>query len=248
MRRDPYAILAGRIVREMQDSPEKINMWGKTWKGTGCMGLKIVMLGAPGAGKGTQAVRMAQEMGVPHISTGDIFRKNLREGTDLGKQVQEYLNSGGLVPDSLTCDIVADRLQESDCANGYILDGFPRSVPQAEMLTEFLAKHGGKIDVAVNVDVPDEVIVDRLSARRSNPETGEVYNLKFNPPPPEIADKLIQRDDDKPETVQERLRTYHETTEPIIDYYRTLGVLVDVPGADAGPDEIYRRIMDVLPK
>jgi adenylate kinase len=206
------------------------------------------MLGAPGAGKGTQAVRMAQEMAIPHISTGDIFRKNLREGTPLGKQVQGYLNSGGLVPDQLTCDIVADRLQQADCANGYILDGFPRSLPQAEMLTAFLAGRGEKIDVAVNIDVPDSEIVERLSARRSDPDTGAVYNLKFNPPPAEIADKLIQRDDDKPETVQARLQTYHETTEPIIAYYEKQGALVNVPGSNAGPDEIYKRILDVLPK
>lgn len=212
------------------------------------MGLRIVMLGAPGAGKGTQAVRMAQEMGIPHISTGDIFRKNLREGTPLGKQVQEYLNSGALVPDKLTCDIVADRLQADDCAGGYILDGFPRSLPQAEMLTRFLAGRQEKIDVAVNIDVPDEEIVDRLSARRSDPDTGAVYNLKFNPPPAEIAAKLILREDDKPETVQARLQTYHDTTEPIIAYYDQLGVLVNVPGSNAGPDEIYKRIMDALPK
>jgi adenylate kinase len=216
-------------------------------KGIDVMGLKIVMLGAPGAGKGTQAVRMAQELGVPHISTGDIFRKNLREGTELGKQVQGYLNSGGLVPDSLTCDIVADRLQEADCAGGYILDGFPRSLPQAEMLTAFLAKRGEKIDVAVNIDVPDEEIVGRLSARRSDPDTGAVYNLIFNPPPAEIADKLIQREDDKPETVQARLQTYHEITQPIIDYYRELGVLADVPGS-AAPNVIYQNIMAILPK
>lgn len=209
------------------------------------MGLRIVMLGAPGAGKGTQAVRMAQEMGVPHISTGDIFRKNLREGTELGKQVQGYLNSGALVPDELTCAIVADRLQEADCANGYILDGFPRSVPQAEMLTQFLCERGKKIDVAINVDVPDEVIVERLSARRSDPDTGAVYNLIFNPPPPELADKLIQRDDDKPETVKARLDTYHETTEPIIAYYEALGVLKNVPGI-ASPNEIFQSIMAVI--
>ncbi len=212
------------------------------------MVLRIVMLGAPGAGKGTQAVRMAQELGIPHISTGDIFRKNLREGTELGKQVQGYLNSGALVPDELTCEIVADRLQEADCANGYILDGFPRSVPQAEMLTEFLAKRGEKIDAAVNIDVSDDVIVERLTARRSDPETGAVYNLKFNPPPPEIADKLIQREDDKPETVKARLETYHETTEPIIAYYEQQGVLKNVPGDEGSPDEILQNVMDVLPK
>lgn len=210
------------------------------------MGLKIVMLGAPGAGKGTQAVRMAQELGVPHISTGDIFRKNLREGTALGKEVQHYLDSGALVPDQLTCDIVADRLVEADCAKGYILDGFPRSVPQAEMLTGFLKERGEAIDAAINIDVPDEEIVGRLGARRSDPETGAVYNLIFNPPPAEIADKLIQREDDKPETVQARLKTYHETTAPIIGFYEKLGVLKNVGGSKASPDEIYDRIMAVL--
>lgn len=210
------------------------------------MGLKIVMLGAPGAGKGTQAVRLAQELGIPHISTGDIFRKNLREGTELGKQVQGYLNSGGLVPDELTCEIVADRLAQEDCANGYILDGFPRSIPQAEMLKAFLEKRGGGIDAAINIDVPDEEIVGRLSARRSDPETGAVYNLLFNPPPAELADRLIQREDDKPETVQSRLATYHETTEPIIEWYGKEGVLKNVSGTKAGPDEVYARVMEVI--
>ncbi|MBW7865962.1 MAG: adenylate kinase [Candidatus Hydrogenedens sp.] len=208
--------------------------------------MKIVMLGAPGAGKGTQAVRLAQELGIPHISTGDIFRKNLREGTELGKQVQGYLNSGGLVPDELTCEIVADRLAQEDCANGYILDGFPRSIPQAEMLKAFLEKHGGGIDAAINIDVPDEEIVGRLSARRSDPETGAVYNLLFNPPPAELADRLIQREDDKPETVQSRLATYHETTEPIIEWYGKEGVLKNVSGTKAGPEEVYARVMEVI--
>lgn len=209
------------------------------------MALRIVLLGAPGAGKGTQAVRMAQEMGVPHISTGDIFRKNLREGTELGKKAQEYMNKGALVPDSLTCDLVADRLQQLDCSNGYILDGFPRSLPQAEMLTAFLEKRGEKIDFAINIDAPDSLIIKRLTARRSDPETGEVYNLIFNPPPPEIADKLIQRDDDKPETVKARLETYYKTTAPIIEYYQKLGVLVNISG-EGSPEEIYQNIMAIL--
>ncbi len=203
------------------------------------------MLGAPGAGKGTQAVRMAVELGVPHISTGDIFRKNLKEGTELGKKVQGYLNSGGLVPDELTCDIVADRLQEADCANGYILDGFPRSIPQAEMLKAFLAKRGEKIDAAFNIDVPDEEIVDRLSARRTDPETGAIYNLKFSPPPADVAARVIQREDDKPETVLARLRTYHETTEPIIEWYGKEGVLKNVDSRSASPDEVYARVMAI---
>ena len=210
------------------------------------MGLKIVMLGAPGAGKGTQAVRMAQAMGVPHISTGDIFRKNLKDGTPLGQKVQGYLNSGALVPDELTCEIVADRLTWEDCAGGYILDGFPRSIPQAEMLTAFLAKRGEKIDAAINIDVPDEEIVDRLSARRTDPETGTIYNLKFSPPPAEVAGRLVQREDDKAETVLARLKTYHETTEPIISYYEKLGSLKNVGGLNVPPDTVFAQIMDVV--
>ncbi len=210
------------------------------------MAQRIVMLGAPGAGKGTQAIRLAESMSVPHISTGDIFRKHLREGTDLGKQVQSYLDSGGLVPDELTCGIVASRLAEPDCEKGYILDGFPRSLPQAEALKKMLGERGDQIDLAIDIDVPDEEIVERLSARRSDPETGAVYNLKFSPPPPELADKLIQREDDKPETITQRLRVYHETTEPIIGYYRNEGILKSVPGSNATPDQVYEAIEALL--
>ena len=210
------------------------------------MGLCIVMLGAPGAGKGTQAARIAEEFGLPHISTGDIFRRHLKEGTELGQKVQGYLNSGALVPDDLTCAIVASRLAEEDCGNGYILDGFPRSLPQAAMLKDYLAQRGGQIDVAIDIAVPDEEIVDRLTARRSDPETGAIYNLKFKPPPPEVAGRCIQREDDKPETVQQRLEIYHETTEPIIEYYRTEGVLKSVSGANAGPDAIYAKVEEIL--
>jgi adenylate kinase len=210
------------------------------------MGFRIVMLGAPGAGKGTQAVRMAQELKVPHISTGDIFRKNLKEGTPLGLKAQAYMSSGGLVPDELTCEIVADRLTWDDCTGGYILDGFPRSIPQAEMLTAFLAKRGEKVDAAINIDVPDAEIVDRLSARRSDPETGAIYNLKFSPPPAEVAARLIQREDDKAETVLARLVNYHEITEPIISYYEKLGALKNVSGANSTPDNVFAQVLEVL--
>ncbi len=210
------------------------------------MALRIVMLGAPGAGKGTQAVRIAKDYNLPHISTGDIFRKHLKEGTDLGKQVQEYLNSGGLVPDELTCAIVEDRLKEADCADGFILDGFPRTVPQAEALDALLDKLNQNLTVAIDVEVPDEEIIDRLSARRSDPETGAIYNLKFDPPPPDVAGRVIQREDDKPETVKERLRVYHEMTEPIIDYYRQQGILKEVSGAGSTPDKVYEEVKGIL--
>lgn len=210
------------------------------------MALRIVMLGAPGAGKGTQAVRIAKDFNLPHISTGDIFRKHLKEGTDLGKQVQNYLNSGQLVPDELTCAIVEDRLTEADCANGFILDGFPRTVPQAEALDALLNKISQNLTVAIDIEVPDEEIVERLSARRSDPETGAIYNLKFDPPPPEVAGRVIQREDDKPETIKERLRVYHENTEPIIGYYQKQGLLTSISGAGSTPDKVYEKVKEIL--
>jgi adenylate kinase len=210
------------------------------------MGHRIVMLGAPGAGKGTQAQRMAEQIAVPHISTGDIFRKNLKEGTELGLKVKDYLSSGALVPDQLTCDLVADRLAEADCAGGYILDGFPRSLPQAEALDAFLSGRGDRLDVAIDIDVPDEEIVDRLSARRTDPETGTIYNLKFSPPPADVADRLVHREDDQPETILQRLKVYHETTKPIIGYYREQGILKTIAGSGATPDEVFVKIEEVL--
>lgn len=218
------------------------------------MGLRIVMLGAPGAGKGTQAETISAKYGLPHISTGDIFRKHLKEGTDLGKQVQGYLNSGALVPDELTCSIVADRLAQADCADGYILDGFPRSQMQAEALSRLLDEKGEQISVAIDVDVPDGEIIERLSARRSCPVCGAIYNLKFKRPKgaegkcdrPGCTGDLVQRDDDKPETIRQRLNVYHETTEPIIAYYRAKGLLYSVSASGLTPDEVYAKIESIL--
>ncbi|MFO7973883.1 MAG: adenylate kinase [Candidatus Hydrogenedentota bacterium] len=210
-------------------------------------------MGAPGAGKGTQAVRMAQRLEVPQISTGDIFRAHLRDGTETGKQVQQYLNAGQLVPDELTCAIVADRLQEEDCRNGYVLDGFPRSLPQAEALTKLLEARGEQLDMAINIEVPDEEIVERLAARRFCPKCGKVFNLKFSPSAkgdqcdtPGCDGKLEQRSDDTEETIRERLRVYHETTEPIIGYYERQGILRTVPAAQAGPDAVFAKIEKLL--
>jgi len=212
------------------------------------------MLGAPGAGKGTQAQRISAAYQVPQISTGDIFRKHLREGTDLGKQVQQYLKSGALVPDELTCAIVADRLNAPDCANGYILDGFPRSQAQAEALDELLAKRQETLDAVIEIDVPDAEIVERLSTRRSCPVCGAVYNLKFGP----FSSKdgqcdrvgceagLVQREDDRAETVQERLRVYHETTRPIRDYYEKKGLLKSIPASRLSVEDLFSKIEEVL--
>ena len=212
------------------------------------------MLGAPGAGKGTQAQRIARDHGLPHISTGDIFRKHLKEGTDLGKQVQDYLNSGALVPDELTCAIVADRLVEPDCANGYILDGFPRSQAQAEALDAFLSKQGDRIDAAIDIDVPDEEIVERLGARRSCPVCGAVYNLRFSPPKGDdrhcdregCGAELTLRDDDKPDTIRQRLNVYKETTKPIRAFYDERGLLRSIPAAGLPPDDVYAEVEEVL--
>jgi adenylate kinase len=209
------------------------------------------MLGGPGAGKGTQAKRMAQAYGLPHISTGDIFRAHLKDGTPLGLQVKQYLDAGKLVPDALTCDMVADRIAQTDCAAGYILDGFPRSVPQAETFQRLLAARGEKLDLAINVEVTDQEIVNRLAARRSCPKCGAIYNLKYGPPKREgvcdaDGEALLQRDDDREQTIRERLRVYHETTQPIIAYYEKQGILKTVHGTGSSPDAVFRKIEEMV--
>lgn len=215
------------------------------------MGLRIVMLGGPGAGKGTQAKRMCEAYGLPHISTGDIFRANLREGTPLGLEAKKYMDAGGLVPDELTCQIVADRITHADCANGYILDGFPRSLPQAEVFQALLVSRGENVNLAINVDVTDAEIVARLSARRSCPKCGAIYNLQFSPPKQAgvcdvDGEGLIQRQDDQEATIRERLRVYHETTEPIIAYYEQQGILKTVGGTGSTPDAVFAKIEALL--
>ena len=197
--------------------------------------MKIVMLGAPGAGKGTQAKMIVEKYGIPQISTGDIFRANIKNGTELGKKAKTYMDQGALVPDELVCDLVVDRLAQEDCKNGYVLDGFPRTIPQAEALTAALAAQGEKLDYAINVEVPDENIVTRMSGRRACVNCGGTYHVVFNPTKVEgICDacggKLILRDDDKPETVQHRLDVYHAQTQPLIDYYKEQGILQEVDG------------------
>lgn len=212
--------------------------------------MKIIMLGAPGAGKGTQAKMIAEKYGIPHISTGDIFRANIKNGTELGKKAKEYMDQGLLVPDELTVDLVIDRVGQDDCTNGYILDGFPRTIPQAKSLDEALGKMGTKIDFAVNVDVPDENIINRMSGRRACVNCGATYHLVYIPP--KAADtcdvcssKLILRDDDKPETVKKRLDVYHEQTQPLIDHYSAQNVLVTVDGTK-DMKEVFADIIAVL--
>ena len=197
--------------------------------------MKIIMLGAPGAGKGTQAKKIAEKYTIPHISTGDIFRANIKNGTELGKKAKSYMDQGLLVPDELTCDLVVDRISQDDAKNGYVLDGFPRTIPQAEALTNALSARGEAIDYAINVEVPDSNIINRMSGRRACLGCGATYHIEFNAPKKEgICDtcnsELVLRDDDKPETVQKRLDVYHAQTQPLIDYYEKKGCMKEVDG------------------
>ncbi len=212
--------------------------------------MKIIMLGAPGAGKGTQAKKIAAKYGIPHISTGDIFRANIKNGTELGKKAKTYMDQGLLVPDELVVDLVVDRVNQDDCKNGYVLDGFPRTIPQAEALTEALAKMGQKMDYAIDVDVPDENIVRRMGGRRACVGCGATYHIEYAPTKKEgICDtcggELILRDDDKPETVQKRLNVYHEQTQPLIDYYTKAGILKTVDGT-VDINDVFQAIVDIL--
>ena len=208
------------------------------------------MLGAPGAGKGTQAKKIADKYSIPHISTGDIFRANIKEGTELGKKAKTYMDQGLLVPDELVVDLVVDRVQQDDCSNGYVLDGFPRTIPQAESLDAALEKLGDKIDYAINVEVPDENIVRRMSGRRACLACGATYHLVHIPPKKEgICDncgkELVLRDDDKPETVTKRLNVYHEQTQPLIDYYNKKGILKEVDGT-VDMNDVFNAIVSIL--
>ena len=212
--------------------------------------MKIIMLGAPGAGKGTQAKQIASKYEIPHISTGDIFRANIKNGTELGKKAKEFMDQGLLVPDELTCDLVMDRIQEDDCKNGFVLDGFPRTIPQAEALTAALEKIGQKMDFAIDVDVPDENIVNRMSGRRACLDCGATYHIVAIPPKQEgvcdnCGSKLVLRDDDKPETVQKRLDVYHEQTQPLIDYYNKAGILKSVDGTQP-MEKVFEDITKIL--
>lgn len=197
--------------------------------------MKIIMLGAPGAGKGTQAKMIADQYGMPHVSTGDIFRANIKNKTELGAEAKKYMDQGLLVPDELTVKILLDRVARADCRNGYVLDGFPRTIPQAEVLDQALEKIGDQIDFAVNVSVPDENIVKRMSGRRACVGCGATYHIEHIPPKKEgICDtcgmELILREDDKPETVQNRLNVYHSQTQPLIEFYQKKGILQTVDG------------------
>ncbi len=212
--------------------------------------MKIIMLGAPGAGKGTQAKLIAEKYGIPHISTGDIFRANIKEGTELGKEAKQYMDKGELVPDELTVRILLDRVGRDDCKNGYVLDGFPRTIPQATVLDNEVAKLGETIDYAIDVEVPDENIIRRMGGRRACPKCGATYHVEHIPPKKEgICDtcgsELVLRDDDKPETVKSRLEVYHKQTQPLIDHYSKQNILRTVDGTK-DMKEVFANIEKLL--
>ena len=212
--------------------------------------MKIIMLGAPGAGKGTQAKMIAAKYEIPHVSTGDIFRANIKEKTELGMEAKKYMDQGLLVPDELTVKILLDRVAKEDCKNGYVLDGFPRTIPQAEVLDKAVSELNESIDYAINVDVKDENIIRRMSGRRACLKCGATYHIEHIPPKKEgICDacgsELVLRDDDKPETVEKRLKVYHEQTQPLIDYYNKKGILREVDGSQDMKD-VFNAIVDIL--
>lgn len=212
--------------------------------------MKIIMLGAPGAGKGTQAKTIAEKYHIPHISTGDIFRANIKNGTELGMKAKSYMDQGQLVPDDVTIGMLLDRISQEDCAEGYVLDGFPRTIPQAESLTKALEERGESMDYAINVDVPDQAIVTRMAGRRACLACGATYHIVYNAPKKEnvcdvCGEGLVLRDDDKPETVQKRLTVYHDQTKPLIDYYGKAGILVTVDGTQ-DLNKVFEDIVSVL--
>ncbi|MDO4788075.1 MAG: adenylate kinase [Johnsonella sp.] len=212
--------------------------------------MKIIMLGAPGAGKGTQAKMIAEKYQIPHVSTGDIFRANIKEGTELGMKAKSYMDKGELVPDEVTIGMLMDRINEADCKKGYVLDGFPRTIPQAKSLKEALEERGEKTDYAINVEVPDEAIISRMSGRRACLSCGATYHTSFKPPKQENTcdschTDLILREDDKPETVKKRLEVYHAQTRPLIDFYQGEGILKSVDGTESMA-EVFRQINAVL--
>lgn len=212
--------------------------------------MKVIMLGAPGAGKGTQAKQIADKYNIPHISTGDIFRANIKNGTELGKKAKTYMDQGLLVPDELVVELVADRIQQDDCKNGFVLDGFPRTIPQAEALDAALENIDEKMDYAIDVDVPDENIINRMSGRRACLSCGATYHIVSVPTKVEgICDRcgnpVVLRDDDKPETVKKRLEVYHEQTQPLIDYYKKQDILRTVNGVQP-MEEVFKAIVEIL--
>lgn len=205
--------------------------------------MRLILVGPPGAGKGTQAKRLVSQLNIPHVSSGDMFRANIKNGTELGKQVQEIMSKGGLVPDDVTIKMVISRIKEDDCKGGFMLDGFPRTRPQAEALDAALKADELSLDAIVLIKAADEVIIERITGRRTDPKTGAIYHIKFNPPPEGV--EVTQRDDDTEEAVVARLQKYHDETAPIIPYYESKGLLKSVDGLQT-PDQVTADILSVL--
>ena len=212
--------------------------------------MRAVLLGPPGAGKGTQAVRLVEKYGVPQISTGDIFRKNIKEGTELGRKAQEYMNAGKLVPDELVVDLVKDRLQQDDCKNGYLLDGFPRTIFQAQQLDKFLEENGQKLDAVINLEVSYDALIARLTGRRVCKKCGASFHIVNIPPKQDgVCDvcggELEQRKDDTKETAEKRIEVYEESTAPLIGYYTSTGAIRNFNAAQ-DPDLVFDEIVHGL--
>ncbi|GAB3795721.1 adenylate kinase [Virgibacillus kimchii] len=214
--------------------------------------MNLILMGLPGAGKGTQAEKINEKFNIPHISTGDMFRLAIKEGTELGNKAKAFMDEGNLVPDEVTIGIVRERLSKDDCSNGFLLDGFPRTIAQAEALQELLADMNASLDYVIHVDVPEEKLVERLTGRRICPTCGATYHVKYNPPKTEgkcdhDGSELIQRDDDKAETVKNRLAVNIEQTKPLLDFYEDKGYLVSVNG-DQEIDQVFEDIRTKIEK
>lgn len=207
--------------------------------------MRMILVGPPGAGKGTQAAELISRLKVQHLSTGDMLRAAVAQGTELGKQADQRMKSGGLVPDELVIPIVVERIAEPDCQQGFILDGFPRTRPQAEALDRALADSGVTLDAVLLIEVPDDLIVDRITGRRMDPQTGTIYHLKFNPPPADVLPRLQHRQDDTEQACRARLAKYHSETAPIIPFYEAKGLLRRIDGVGA-PKEITARAFAAL--
>lgn len=207
--------------------------------------MRMILVGPPGAGKGTQAARLTDIYEIPHISSGDMLRAAVKEGTALGQRANEYMKSGALVPDELVIAMVIERIGQDDCRDGFMLDGFPRTRPQAEALDEAMRKAGVALDAVVLIKVPDALILERITGRRMDPETGAIYHIEFRPPPPEIAGRLVQRQDDTEEACRARLEKYHAETAPIIPFYKDEGLLREVDGV-GDPEEVTDHVTRAL--
>ena len=207
--------------------------------------MRMILFGPPGAGKGTQAARLLERFQVAHLSTGDMLRAAVKARSELGVAAEGYMKRGELVPDQLVCDLVVERLAKPDCAKGFMLDGFPRTVPQAEALLRTLDKAGIQLDLVLVLEVPDELIVERITGRRTDPETGAIYHMKFNPPPPEVAGRVVQRADDTEEACRTRLAKYHSETTPVLPVFEPMEIVRRVDGVGT-PDEVTARVLAAI--